>query len=292
MLLVAMLLTVVLHSQPLTGAGQSTSADCVQALAGGANSGAAQICLGEQQIRIAEAAAKDTDQRRRSLKAAEEHYRRAVNLTPDMNVKTAALDALIHLYEAPLLNLPSSLELVLRESIGTFPHELKYVYRLARLQEDEDEIDLAETTLLRARQLRPNDLEPHKMLAQFYARRVAVLSEAKMKEVPLESPLDPGQPDKNGAYWVGGNLRPPRRLDNPEYPTAARDAGIQGVVTAEVTINENGVVSDARVVRSIPLLDESALATVRNWRFTPTMVNGRAVPVKMTVSVHFTLADR
>jgi protein TonB len=46
-------------------------------------------------------------------------------------------------------------------------------------------------------------------------------------------------------------------------------------------------VNEARVVRSIPLLDEAALAAVRNWRFEPTFVNGKAVPVRMVVTVSF-----
>jgi TonB family protein len=37
------------------------------------------------------------------------------------------------------------------------------------------------------------------------------------------------------------------------------------------------------------MLDAAALAAVRNWHFQPTMVNGQAVPVRMTVTVNFTL---
>jgi protein TonB len=48
-------------------------------------------------------------------------------------------------------------------------------------------------------------------------------------------------------------------------------------------------VSDARVLRSIPLLDQAALDAVRQWEFTPTLLNGVPVPVIMTVTVQFTL---
>jgi len=47
--------------------------------------------------------------------------------------------------------------------------------------------------------------------------------------------------------------------------------------------------SDAKVLRSIPLLDAAALDAVRQWQFTPTTLNGQAVPVIMTVTVNFTL---
>ena len=42
--------------------------------------------------------------------------------------------------------------------------------------------------------------------------------------------------------------------------------------------------------RSIPLLDDAALTAVRQWKFTPTLLNGIAVPIVMTVTVHFALA--
>jgi protein TonB len=48
-------------------------------------------------------------------------------------------------------------------------------------------------------------------------------------------------------------------------------------------------VKDAKVLRSIPLLDASALDAVRQWTFTPTLLNGVPVPVIMTVTVQFTL---
>jgi protein TonB len=48
-------------------------------------------------------------------------------------------------------------------------------------------------------------------------------------------------------------------------------------------------VQDARVLRSIPLLDQAALEAVKQWEFTPTTLNGVPVPVIMTVTVQFTL---
>jgi len=57
----------------------------------------------------------------------------------------------------------------------------------------------------------------------------------------------------------------------------------------EITIGPDGKVSDARVLRSIPLLDQAALDAVRQWVFTPTLLNGVPVPVIMTVTVNFTL---
>jgi hypothetical protein len=43
----------------------------------------------------------------------------------------------------------------------------------------------------------------------------------------------------------------------------------------------------ARVLKSVPLLDEAALQAVKEWRYDPTLVNGKPVPIKMTVTVNF-----
>jgi protein TonB len=75
----------------------------------------------------------------------------------------------------------------------------------------------------------------------------------------------------------------------PIYPVIARNARVQGVVILEAVLNAKGGVESVRVLRSIPLLDEAAADAVRQWRFTPALLNGQAVPVVMTVTVNFTL---
>ena len=75
----------------------------------------------------------------------------------------------------------------------------------------------------------------------------------------------------------------------PEYPASARAANVQGVVVLEAQIESDGHVCNVRVVRSIPLLDQSAIDAVLKWRFTPPKLNGAAVPVIMTMTVNFTL---
>ena len=90
---------------------------------------------------------------------------------------------------------------------------------------------------------------------------------------------------------VGGQIRAPERLQYsaPAYPPIAQSARIQGIVIIEATIGVDGRVINARVLRSVPLLDEAALAAVRQWTYTPTTLNGVPVPVIMTVTVNFQL---
>jgi protein TonB len=75
----------------------------------------------------------------------------------------------------------------------------------------------------------------------------------------------------------------------PVYPPIAQSARVQGVVITELVIGEDGKVQDARILRSIPLLDQAAIDAVRQWEFMPTLLNGSPVPVLMTATVQFTL---
>src|SRR5690606_14460650 len=101
----------------------------------------------------------------------------------------------------------------------------------------------------------------------------------------------PPPPPPTQPVRVGGNIRPPTKIKHvrPVYPPIAQSARVQGIVIIEATIGPNGKVTDAKVLRSIPLLDQAALDAVKQWEFTPTLLNGVPVPVIMTVTVQFTL---
>ena len=77
----------------------------------------------------------------------------------------------------------------------------------------------------------------------------------------------------------------------PVYPPEAQGAKVSGLVIIEARIGEDGSVEDARVLRSVPMLDQAAIDAVMQWRFRPTLLNGKPVPVIMTVTVNFTLQD-
>jgi protein TonB len=73
------------------------------------------------------------------------------------------------------------------------------------------------------------------------------------------------------------------------YTPEALSAKVQGVVILDVVVGPEGRVDQVRVLRSIPMLDQSAVDAVKEWEFTPTLLNGTPVPVLMTVTVNFTL---
>jgi TonB family protein len=94
---------------------------------------------------------------------------------------------------------------------------------------------------------------------------------------------------------IGGNIRPPRKLIDvrPIYPQAMRDAGLEGVVSLTALIDPEGRVSSVRVIGSPahPDLGKAAADAVRQWQFSPTLLNGEAVEVLMNVQVGFSLED-
>jgi protein TonB len=78
------------------------------------------------------------------------------------------------------------------------------------------------------------------------------------------------------------------RID-PEYPRVANDARVHGVVILEAVVNPQGRVATVRVLRSHPLLQDAAVAAVRQWRYAPLLLNGTPTPFVLTVTVAFNL---
>ena len=98
----------------------------------------------------------------------------------------------------------------------------------------------------------------------------------------------------NGTVRIGNGVRPPRKIHDvpPAYPSAAREAGIEGLVLLDATIDPTGAVSDIEVLRSVPELDQAAIEAVEQWRWEPTLVDGEPVSILLTVTVNFTLRSR
>jgi len=100
----------------------------------------------------------------------------------------------------------------------------------------------------------------------------------------------PGRPVR-----VGGNIKQPRKTKSaaPVYPSVLQEAGLEGVVKLDVLIDTEGHVSSVRVLNSLvhPAFADAAATAVKQWEFTPTLLNGVPVEVAMTVSISFSLSD-
>ena len=111
----------------------------------------------------------------------------------------------------------------------------------------------------------------------------------------MPAPPSPPRPEPKAppVFRVGQGIREPRRIagTSPEYPLIARSARKQGVVILEAVINERGTIERVKVLKSEPLLDAAAIAAVKDWRYTPTLLNGVPVSVLMTITINFTLQN-
>jgi periplasmic protein TonB len=107
----------------------------------------------------------------------------------------------------------------------------------------------------------------------------------------LSRPATPPPPSSTAPVRIGGLVQMPSKVHDvaPIYPQIAQSARVEGVVIVEAVISTDGSVRDARVLRSLPLLDRAALDAVKQWRYAPTRLNGVVVPVIVTVTVHFRL---
>jgi TonB family protein len=94
-----------------------------------------------------------------------------------------------------------------------------------------------------------------------------------------------------GAVKVTDAIPPPKLIKkmNPVYPEAARQAGVEGVVILEARIDVEGRVKNVRILRSVPLLDQAAIDAVRQWVYTPMIIDGQPKEAIFTITVRFNL---
>jgi protein TonB len=73
----------------------------------------------------------------------------------------------------------------------------------------------------------------------------------------------------------------------PVYPPIAKTARVQGNVVLQAEISKEGTIQNLRVLSGPPLLIQSALDAVKQWRYRPYVLNGEPVEVETTITVMF-----
>ena len=108
---------------------------------------------------------------------------------------------------------------------------------------------------------------------------------------PTPPATQPAGPSR--IQQVGGNVEAAKliRMVRPFYPSIARQAHIEGTVVLSAIIGNDGTVELLHYVSGPPLLVQAAIDAVRQWRYEPTLLNGRPVAVETTIKVIFTLGD-
>ena len=125
---------------------------------------------------------------------------------------------------------------------------------------------------------------------------------AKKSDVPVFEPAEDILHDEIASIVdkeTTTSLKPviqeaiPRYQENPppKYPGTARRRGYQGTTILEVLVNKNGRVGDLKVFKSSghPILDRTALASVKNWSFEPGMRGDEKVEMWVKVPIRFQL---
>jgi periplasmic protein TonB len=104
----------------------------------------------------------------------------------------------------------------------------------------------------------------------------------------------PPKPEMHaGPYRVGGRVRAPQLVHQvqPVYPPLARETKVQGDVVIDSVIDQQGNVTQMKVVSGSPLLVAAAFDAVEQWKYQPTLLNGEPIAVEMHVTVHFQLGS-
>jgi protein TonB len=75
----------------------------------------------------------------------------------------------------------------------------------------------------------------------------------------------------------------------PPYPPMAKMARVQGAVVLQAVISKKGNIENLRVMSGHPMLVQSALDAVKQWRYRPYLLNGEPVEVETQITVNFSL---
>lgn len=98
----------------------------------------------------------------------------------------------------------------------------------------------------------------------------------------------PAAPAKPPANVVAATIL---TQTNPEYPSKARDARIQGDVVLHANVDKDGKVTEVQVLSGDDTLAQSALEAVRQWRYKPMLVDGQPKEFTTTITVTFSLQE-
>jgi periplasmic protein TonB len=98
--------------------------------------------------------------------------------------------------------------------------------------------------------------------------------------------------DRKTPMRVGGRVREPRVISRvaPEYPALAKQSHLTGEVVIDTILDEEGNVTDMKVMSGPPLLYNAALTALAKWKYEPTYLNEQPIAVRMIVTVRFQMS--
>ena len=107
--------------------------------------------------------------------------------------------------------------------------------------------------------------------------------------LPPPPPPPPPVPKPTLPVRIGGNISAPalvKRVE-PTYPDVALMAKVSGMVILEAVVGADGSVESVKILRSIKFLDHAAIEAVKQWKYSPLILNGIPTPFVLTVTLNF-----
>ncbi len=148
------------------------------------------------------------------------------------------------------------------------------------------EVHLATPTVNRGASSRSGDAVPALALGE---GQVAVNSDAMSGGLVTENAKQPAAPPT--PLPVGGDVKAAKLLSSisPIYPSLAKSQHVEGDVRIDALIDANGRVSAMKVVSGATLLHQAAMDALHQWKYQPAVLDGKAVPMHLTVTIQFRL---
>jgi TonB family protein len=198
-------------------------------------------------------------------------------MLPDLGVVSGSNDDVLRIRLAEISAAFRELERTQRLLSATNPELVKIHERMAQLNDDLTRVE---------EQLRRQALERQQLTTTV---TVSPTPGAISDRWPFVS-LSGRAPLNTIATRIPGLQMPVvTKSPKPQHSAEAMRARVEGTVRLEALVDERGLVADVRVVKSIPLLDQSALEAARQWEFKPALLNGEPVPVLVVLELEFNL---
>jgi TonB family protein len=177
-----------------------------------------------------------------------------------------------------------------KEALARKPNDAFFHRELAELLAKRGDLEMALTEAREATRIAPDRAGAHFVLAGIL-KKEGDKAEAK-KEMQIATALTAKNPPEQ--IRVGGVVMSKRLIyqPRPEYPSEAKNAGIQGAVRFEIVVDTQGRVQDVKLLSGNPILAKAASKAVSKWLYQPSRLSGEEVEILTEVDVNFTLAKK
>ena len=226
----------------------------------------------------------ETLRAQKNFSGAVTEYREAIRLKPDYPAAHAGLANAL----ADKGELDNAIR-EFREIVRLNASDASAHQALGELLANKGELDAAKTEFLTVMQLKTKTSEPLRQAA-------GDLVDKEENVPPTADPAMETPPKKSAILKVaptrvrqGGVVQPAKLLHRvePTYPPLAAQAHVSGTVRLHANVGKDGSVREVEAISGHALLLRSAMNAVKQWRYSPALLNGHPVEMDTTIDVEF-----